>query len=201
MDYMVGDNDAGLGKLIEYLSNRPDWNEIAVFVTEDDPQGGSDHIDPHRTIGMVISPWVKRGHVSSVFYNMSSMWLTIELILGVPPMSKWDEYAAPMYEVFTMDADTTPYEALPNPVPYEENPKGLPMQDYCDRQIWDVPDQVERMAEVVWANKHPREPFPWYYSIGWAEGEDEENEAEEAREYIEAVQKAMEYAGIHKLLE
>ncbi|MDP8255920.1 MAG: alkaline phosphatase family protein [Candidatus Alcyoniella australis] len=202
MDYMVGDNDAGLGKLIDYLSHRPDWNEIAVFVTEDDPQAGTDHIDPHRTIGMAISPWVKRGHVSSVFYTMSSIWMTIELILGVPPMSKWDEYAAPMYDLFTMDVDTTPYEYEPNPVAPAVNAKGLPMQEYCDNANWNAPDQVERLAEVTWLNKHPGEPFPYYYSVGWRYGEEgEEEEAQEARQYVQDAQRALEYARKHGLLD
>jgi len=200
-DWMVADNDAALGKFIQYLSNRPDWNEMAVFVTEDDPQGGTDHIDPHRTVGMVISPWAKRGHVSSVIYTMSSIWTTIELILGVPPMSKWDENAAPMYDLFTMEMDVTPYEALPNPVEYSVNPKGMPMQEYCDSEDWDAPDQVERMAEVIWAIKHPNEMFPFAFSIGWREGgEGEEEEAAEAREYREDVRRAFEYAQSHGLL-
>lgn len=190
-NYLLGDNDAALGKLVDWLSHSEHWADTAVFVTEDDPQSGADHIDPHRTIGLVISSWAKRGHVSSVLYSMSSIWHTIELILGLPqPGSKYTKYAAPMYDCFNTEADLTPYTGLPNPIPYEENPKGLPFQDYCDAANFDVPDQVSRMGEVLWALTRPGEPFPYDQSLS-GEGEEEE---EDVKEYLEGVERARAYA-------
>lgn len=184
--WLVADNDAGLGKLVDYLSHSPYWADTAIFVTQDDPQSGSDHIDPHRTVGMVISPWAKRDHTSSVLYTMSSMWMTIELILGLPPMTKYDAHTAPMYDCFASTPDLTPYEQIPNPIPYEENPKGLPFQDYCDRADWAMPDQVSRLGEVLWSVMRPGEPFPYLYSV-----DDPAEEAEESREAKEAYGKVM----------
>ena len=193
--WYVGDNDAALGKLIDYISHSEYWNETVIFVTEDDPQSAGDHIEPHRTIGLVISPWAKRGHVSSVLYSMSSMWMTIELILGLPPMHKYDQYTAPMYDCFSMTPDFTPYDALPNRVPLEYNEKGAPLQEYCDQANWMAPDQVSRLGEVIWAVMRPGEPFPYNFSVD--SPEELEEEAEEAREYIEAIARAKAWALAH----
>lgn len=190
--WQVGDNDAALGTLIDWLSNSEYWDSTAVFVTEDDPQSGADHVDPHRTIGFVISPWARHGHVSSVLYSMSSIWHTIELILGLPPSSKYSRYAAPMYDCFTMEPNTDPYEAVPNPIPFSINPKGLPFADYCAHANFSVPDQVPRMGEVLWALTRPGEPFPFGQSLS-GQGEADED-AEEAQEYLEAIAQAEAWA-------
>jgi YVTN family beta-propeller protein len=194
--FLLGDNDAGLGKLIDWLSHSEHWADTAVFVIEDDPQSGADHVDPHRTVNLVISSWVKRGTISNVLYSMTSLWHTIELILGLPPSSKYSEYAAAMYDCFTMDQDLTPYDAIPNPIPPAENAKGLPFQDYCDTADFSAPDQVGRMGEVLWAMLKPGVPFPYDQSLSGAEDEDE---SEEAREYVEAVEKARAYAAAQGL--
>jgi len=195
--YLVADNDAGLGKLVDYISHSDHWKDTAIFVTQDDPQSGSDHVDPHRTLSLVISPWAKRGHNSSVLYSMSSVWLTIEMILGIPSHTKFDKYTSPMYDCFTMDPDYSPYKKIPNPVPFERNEKGAPMQEYCDRQDWTVPDSVENLGEVLWAIMRPDEPFPHQMSVDPEMIEDEEEEAEEKREYIEALRIAHEWADRH----
>jgi len=194
--YLLGDNDAALGKMVQWLSNSEHWQDTVVFVTEDDPQSGADHVDPHRTIGLVIGPYAKRDHVSSVLYSMSSIWHTIELILGLPPASKYSRYASPMYDCFTTTPDLTAYEASPNPIPFELNPKGLPFQEYCDNANFAAPDAVSRMGEVLWALTRPGEPFPQGHSLsGFVE--DEEEEAEEVREYLEAVAMVRQYAKDH----
>ena len=189
--WLVGDNDAGLGKLVDYLSHSPYWHETAIFVTQDDPQSGTDHIDPHRTISLIISPWAKAGHNTSVLYTMSSIWRTIELILGLPPLSNNDRYAAPMFDCFTLEPDMRPYQALPNPIPYSLNPSGLPFQEYCNRAQWIVPDQVGRLGEVLWALERPGEPFPYDYSVDTEE--EEEEEAEEALAARQAMEKLSEW--------
>ncbi len=194
--YLMGDNDAGLGKLIQWLSNSEHWEDTIVFVTEDDPQSGADHIDPHRTIGLVIGPYAKHGHVSSTLYSMSSIWHTIELILGLQPGSKYSQYASPMYDCFTTTPDLTKYTKIDNPIPFDINPKGLPFQEYCDNANFAVPDQVPRMAEVLWALTRPGEPFPFDQSLSGL-SEEEEEEEEEASEYIEAVNRARAWAQAH----
>ncbi|MDP8224079.1 MAG: bifunctional YncE family protein/alkaline phosphatase family protein [Candidatus Lernaella stagnicola] len=194
--YLLGDNDAGLGKLVDWLSHSEYWSESAVFVTEDDPQSGQDHIDPHRSIGLVISPWAKSEHISSVLYTNSSIWHTIELILGMEPGSMYNQYAAPMYDCFTMEPNLEPYNAIPNPVPFGINPKGLPFQDYCDGINFAVPDQADRMGEVLWALTHPDVPFPHAQSLS---GLGQEDERKEALEYMEAVEMVREYARKHGL--
>ncbi|MCZ7585403.1 MAG: hypothetical protein M5R36_19835 [Deltaproteobacteria bacterium] len=185
------------GKIVEFFSNRDDWEETAIFVVEDDPQSGTDHVDPHRIPALVISPWAKRGHVSSVLNSQANVWSTIEHLLGVPPMTKYDEYASPMYDAFTTTADTTPYEALPNPIEFEINPAGLPFQAYCEAADFTTPDAVPRLGEVLWALTRPGEPFP--HHLSGADEEDEEEEREEAEFYRDQLAKALDYARRHGL--
>src|SRR5260370_946391 len=75
----VGDNDLALGQVVEGLSKSRFWNEMAIFVVEDDAQNGSDHVDAHRSVALVISPFVKRHTVDSTMYSTSSMLRTMEL--------------------------------------------------------------------------------------------------------------------------
>lgn len=116
----VADNDLALGRVVEALSKSKFWKEAAIFVVEDDAQNGSDHVDAHRSVGMVISPYTKRNHVDSTLYSTSSMLRTMELILGLKPMSQFDAAARPMYNSFTMKADFTPYQHLPANVDLNE---------------------------------------------------------------------------------
>ena len=108
----VASNDLGLGMIVEAVSNSPYWPETAIFVIEDDAQNGSDHVDARRTIGFVISPYTRRKSVDSTFYTTSSMLRTMQLLLGLPPMSQFDASANPMYRSFTNVADNTPYAKL-----------------------------------------------------------------------------------------
>lgn len=105
----LGDNDLALGMVVEGLSHSKFWKEMAIFVVEDDAQNGSDHVDAHRTVAMVFSPYVKRHSVDSIMYSTSSMLRTIELILGLEPMSQFDAAARPMFASFTSKPDFTPY--------------------------------------------------------------------------------------------
>jgi hypothetical protein len=105
----VASNDLALGRLVEAVSRGKYWKETAIFVIEDDAQNGPDHVDAHRTVGLVISPYVRRGHLDSTQYSTVSMIRTIELILGLSPLSQYDAAARPMFESFTDQADLTPY--------------------------------------------------------------------------------------------
>src|SRR5262249_39143779 len=106
----VADNDLALGRVVEAISKSKFWKETAIFVVEDDAQNGPDHVDAHRTVALVISPWTKRKHVDSTMYSTSSMLRTMELILGLKPMSQFDAAARPMYGSFAAKPDFTAYK-------------------------------------------------------------------------------------------
>ena len=109
----VADNDLAVGMFIEYLSQSPIWKECAVFVIEDDAQNGADHVDAHRSTAYVAGGLVKRKFVDHTMYSTTSMLRTMELILGIPPMSQYDAAATPMFRCFTTTADMTPFKSLP----------------------------------------------------------------------------------------
>jgi len=106
----VASNDLALGQIVEHVSKGPHWKETAIFVIEDDAQNGPDHVDAHRTVGLVISPYTKRQFVDSAQYSTVSMIRTMELILGLPPLSQYDAAARPMFNSFTDKPDLTPYK-------------------------------------------------------------------------------------------
>jgi hypothetical protein len=109
----LSDNDAAFGRVVEAVSRSKFWARTAIFVVEDDAQNGSDHVDAHRTIAYAISPYIKRGAVDSMLYSTSSMLRTIELILGLRPMSQFDAVAMPMFASFQAKPDLKPYTARP----------------------------------------------------------------------------------------
>ena len=104
----VADNDLALGKLVELFSHSPYWKNMAVFVTEDDAQNGQDHVDAHRSLLMVISPYSRRG-VSHVHESMLSILKTFNLIFGLPPINQYDAAATSLADSFTDKPDFSPY--------------------------------------------------------------------------------------------
>ncbi len=112
---LVADNDLALGKIVDEVSHSKFWKDTAIFVVEDDSQGGADHVDAHRTTGLVISPYTQTGAVDSHFYSQVSMLRTMELFLGVNPMSQYDSAALPMIYSFGTTANLTPYTAAAAP--------------------------------------------------------------------------------------
>ena len=109
---MVANNDYAIGELVDAVSHSPYWPTTAIFIIEDDGQDGSDHVDARRTVGLVISPYVKRGITDSTLYSTSSMVRSMELLLGLPPMSQYDAAAMPMYASFAPTATATPFTAI-----------------------------------------------------------------------------------------
>jgi hypothetical protein len=105
----VASNDLALGRLVEAVSHSKYWPATAIFVIEDDAQNGPDHVDAHRTAGLVISPYTKRKVVDSTQYSTAGMIRTMELILGLSPLSQFDAAATPMFASFTDRADTASY--------------------------------------------------------------------------------------------
>jgi hypothetical protein len=122
---MVADNDLALGMIVEAVSKSKLWSKTCIVVTEDDPQNGFDHVDGHRTVGLVISPYTKRHAIDSTCYNQTGMVKTIELILGLPPMTQLDLSATPLTGCFTDKPDYTPYVAHKNRIPLDEMNKPL----------------------------------------------------------------------------
>ena len=109
----VADNDYALGKIVEYLSNSQWWKEMAVFVTEDDAQGGRDHIDSHRTVLLAAGPYIKRGYVSHVHASFPGLLKTIFRILQIPPLNLYDATASDLADCFISSPDFSPYHAVP----------------------------------------------------------------------------------------
>jgi len=107
----VADNDLALGRLVDHISHSPIWKESAIFVLEDDAQDGPDHVDAHRSVAYVASPYIKMHSVDHTPYTTSSMLRTIELMVGLPPMSQYDAAATPMWGCFNNIADTSAYNA------------------------------------------------------------------------------------------
>ncbi len=108
----VADNDLAFGQIVEAVSRSKFWAQTAIFVVEDDAQNGPDHVDAHRTIAYVISPYVRRASLDSTLYSTASMLRTMELILGMQPMSQFDALAMPMFACFQKEPDLRPYAAL-----------------------------------------------------------------------------------------
>jgi YVTN family beta-propeller protein len=109
----VASNDVALGQIVEAVSHSKYWKDFAIFVIEDDAQNGPDSVDSHRTVGLVISPYTRRQHLDSTMYTTTSMLRTMELILGIAPLTQHDAAATPMYESFTNTPTLTSYQALP----------------------------------------------------------------------------------------
>ncbi len=181
---MVADNDLALGQLIEALSQSKFWKETAVFVVEDDAQNGSDHVDAHRTIAFVAGGHVKRGHVDSHMYSTSSMLRTMELILGLEPMTQFDAAALPLYDSFTATADITPFKHLPAQVDLNEVNKpgayGAKLSATFDFSREDAADDL-LLNEVVWRSvRGGNSPMPAPVRAGFvfvkAEDEDEDED-------------------------
>ncbi len=105
----VADNDLAVGMFVEYLSKSPIWKETAIFILEDDAQNGADHVDAHRSTAYLAGGFVKRGFIDHSMYSTSSMLRTIEMILGIPPMSQYDAAAQTMWRSFSAKADLSTF--------------------------------------------------------------------------------------------
>jgi DNA-binding beta-propeller fold protein YncE len=161
---MVADNDLALGRIVEALSNSKFWKETAVFVVEDDAQNGADHVDAHRTTALVLSPYTKRRAVDSSMYSTSSMLRTMELILGLPPMTQFDAAALPMYASFHARPDFSPYKHRPANVDLNEKNKRSDWGVMESRKLdFSKPDAADDLLlnEIVWKSiRGPDSPMP-----------------------------------------
>ena len=167
----VADNDLALGRIIEAISHSRFWEKTCILVTEDDPQAGLDHVDGHRTVGLVISPYTKRGEVISTNYSQINMFRTIENILGIPPLNQFDLAAEPMVDCFTDKPDYTPYNARPNNIPLDEmNPELISLSGdalyWAKKSMEQDLDELDRIDEdtfnrIIWHSVKGYEvPYP-----------------------------------------
>jgi len=109
----MADNDLAVGRIVEFLSHTPYWKNMAIVITEDDAQNGIDHIDAHRSVLMVISPYAKRNNVSHMHYSFGSIFKTFWNVLGMPYLNQYDAAANDLSDFFTSKPDFTPYNAVP----------------------------------------------------------------------------------------
>ena len=174
----VADNDLALGQVVEGISHSRFWKDTCIFIIEDDPQSGFDHVSSYRTTAFVISAYTRRHAVIHKNFNQTSLIRTMELILGLPPMNLYDASATPMSDCFTAQLDLGPYTAVPNSIPLDEmNPSPQAVKSAIQRQDALVsarlplnepdlcPDDV--LNRILWhAQKGYRAPYPeWAVSV------------------------------------
>ncbi|PUZ28133.1 hypothetical protein DCC81_01225 [Chitinophaga parva] len=178
----VADNDLAVGKLIEHLSHSPVWKESVVFILEDDAQNGSDHVDAHRSPAYVVGPFVKRNTVDHGMYTTSAILRTMELILGLPPMSQYDAAAVPLWTCFTPEADFTPYVLRPAQV--DINERNTAWNESARRSAaFDLAEEDKvpdlELNEVIWKAIHGEDavmPSPRRSAfIHWQTKEDDDD--------------------------
>jgi YVTN family beta-propeller protein len=160
----VADNDQGVGMLVDAVSKTRFWNETAIFVIEDDAQNGPDHVDSHRAPAFVISPWVKKGTVNSTMYTQASILRTMELILGMRPMTTYDAGARPMFSVFnnTLTEGSYGLEKAQTPLD-QKNPAKAPTAARSLKMNFKDADDVDEdeLNRILWAAiKGPDAPMP-----------------------------------------
>ena len=150
---MVADNDYALGQIVETISKSKYWNESMIFVVEDDAQNGSDHVDAHRSVMLVIGPYIKRGFVDHTMYTSSSVLKTMELIFGLKPMTQFDLSAAPILNPIVNVPDLKTYDAIKPLVDLDEkNVAGLFGGEKCEELNFAIEDAVpeREFNEILW---------------------------------------------------
>jgi YVTN family beta-propeller protein len=179
---MVADNDLALGRIVEAISKSSIWPESVVFIVQDDSQNGPDHIDAHRTPAFIASPYARREFVDHTMYDTVSMLRSIELILGLPPMSQYDAAAVPMHGAFQDTPDLRPYIYKPNTWPLDElNPAVGFGSDLSERMNFREVDAApeELLNELIWKSIKGQDsemPRPHSNRV-WVELEDEDDDA------------------------
>jgi len=158
----LADNDLALGQIVEGLSHSKFWPHMAIYIVEDDAQGGVDHVDGHRTVALAISPYIRRRSVDSTFYSHPSIARTIELQLGLGNLSVFDLIATDMRDSFSETPDLTPYSAVePKQSLFEMNAKAAELRGQARKDAvasskmnWIVPDAApaRKLLEILWRN-------------------------------------------------
>jgi Phosphoesterase family len=159
----MADNDYALGMIVEGVSKSRFWASTAIFVIEDDAQNGPDHVDSHRSPVLVISPYMRRGVIDSTMYNQASVLRTMELILGIRPMTHYDAGARPMFGAFQNTPDTRPYAAVkPQHALDERNPARSATAAGSARMDFSEADRIDddELNDILWRTIRGAEPPP-----------------------------------------
>jgi hypothetical protein len=173
----LADNDLALGRVIEGLSRSSFWPHMAIFVNEDDPQAGHDHVDGHRSFCFVASPYAKKGAIISKFYNQTSVLHTMCRILGIPPMNQIVAASPTMEDCFTTTADLSPYQCLipdqklnePRPAAPKKTsfwPPWPTSEERLEARFheldFSLPDLIheDTLNRAIWAQTRPLDPYP-----------------------------------------
>jgi DNA-binding beta-propeller fold protein YncE len=157
----VADNDYALGMIVEACSRSKFWREMAIFVLEDDAQNGPDHVDSHRSPAFVLSPYTRRPEIDSTFYNTTSMLRTIELILGLRPMTTFDAAAQPMWNAFSASPNAEPYSAEKPRIPLtDRNPATAAGARRSEQMDFSDADRIDddELNDILWAALKGGEP-------------------------------------------
>jgi len=154
---MISDNDYAVGLLVEGISHLPEWRSTATFIVQDDTQSGADHVDLHRSLLIVASPWARRGTTSQVHTSYPSLFRSFEHILGLPPMNRYDANATLLYDCWTTRRDDRPYTARPRQIEdvlNRDQPRrgrGVPLATRWSEQIdWSTPDASPDLGDILW---------------------------------------------------
>jgi phospholipase C len=163
---MVADNDLALGRVVEAVSHSPQWKDTAIIVMQDDAQGALDHIDGHRTVMMVISPYTRRGYVDSNFYTQISVIRTITAMLGTKPLTRFDATTQPLTDCFQDQPDFTPYAKVLNQIPLDQMNKPAQLTKGRERFFMEKSRELDftgvDSADWYWLNR-----INWAATKGW----------------------------------
>jgi len=151
----VQDNDAALGLTVDLVSNSPCWKDTVIFVVEDDTQNGADHVDGHRSVFLAISPWIKREHVTKKHLSLASIFKTVNLILGLPPLNQYDAAATDLRDIFTSRPNFKPYKAVEVAFVAQANPLWLALTKDVDFSRPDA-DEVKLRNAILKSEGLPR---------------------------------------------
>ncbi len=166
----MADNDAALGMIVEGVSKSKFWPKTAIFVLEDDAQNGADHVDSHRSPAFVLSPYTRTGRIDSTLYNTTSMLRTIELILGLKPMTHFDAGSRPMSAAFSVTPNAAPYTAEKARLPIDaKNPPGNATAARSERLDFSEADRIDddELNDILWVairGTEPPVPMRSYFS-------------------------------------
>jgi phospholipase C len=167
---MVADNDLATGQVVEAISKSRFWKDTCIFINEDDPQSGYDHVDGHRSFCLIASPYTKRNAVVSHFYNQTSVLHTMTRILGLPPLNQATAFAPTMEDCFTSQPDFRPYDCQNNIIALDEHNKPRQAMGPVERDLADAVDQMDfskpdlvnedKLNRLIWLSSGRTEPYP-----------------------------------------
>ena len=154
----MADNDLAVGRIVEFLSHTPYWENMLIVITEDDAQNGVDHVDAHRSVLMLISPWVKRDYASHVHYSFGSIFKTFWNILGLPYLNQYDAGANDLHDFFSETPNFKPYTAVPVDSRIFEPQKALdPFDENFDWKALEESPEMDNKEDMIRESKEQDE--------------------------------------------